>query len=91
MGASIAWYWAFVWLYYAAIAFTKLSILLQYLRIFPHQHFRKACFILIGSVSVWSAWTVLGAIFMCAPVASFWQLDIFSWNQPHCMPRITVW
>ncbi|KAK5111850.1 hypothetical protein LTR85_011748 [Meristemomyces frigidus] len=91
MTRSVAWYWAFVWLYYAASAFTKLSILLQYLRIFPHDQFRKACFVLIGSVSVWSAWTVLSAIFMCGPIASFWNMDIFSWGQAHCLPRMTIW
>lgn len=91
LGASVAWYWAFMWTYYAALVFTKLSILTQYLRIFPQQRFLQCCYVLLGVVSVWGLWAVLSAIFMCVPVASFWNMNIFAWDQPQCLPRITIW
>lgn len=85
------WWWAFVWLYYAALYFTKMSILLQYLRIFPQEKFRKACFVVMGVVSAYSLWAVFSGIFACNPVSSFWDMSIFAWDQPGCLPRLTVW
>ncbi|WPH04643.1 Hypothetical protein R9X50_00753600 [Acrodontium crateriforme] len=83
------WFWAFVWLYYTGLFFTKLSILLQYLRIFPQDGFRRICFIVMALISVWSIWSVFSAIFMCRPVSHFWHS--ISLNDPQCLPRLNTW
>jgi len=41
------YFWAAQWNYYAALGFCKLSILLQYLRIFPQINFRWACYLMV--------------------------------------------
>ena len=35
------WLWSFFWIYYAGLGCTKLSMLSQYLRVFPHANFRE--------------------------------------------------
>lgn len=44
---SQQWMWASIWVYYLALGAVKCSILLQYLRIFPYDGFRMACYIMI--------------------------------------------
>jgi len=91
LSPALAWYWAFMWNYYAALVFTKLSILCQYLRIFPHSWFRKTCWFLITFIALWGLWAFFSAIFMCNPISAFWDLNIFAWDQPQCLDRATVW
>ncbi|EMC97219.1 hypothetical protein BAUCODRAFT_52567, partial [Baudoinia panamericana UAMH 10762] len=83
------WLWTFFWLYYASLSFTKLSLLLQYLRIFPHPRFVRACHTLLVIVAVWSVWAVFSGIFNCAPMSLFWTSSV--WNPPGCIPRLPLW
>ena len=81
-------FWASVWLYYAAGSFTKFSILVQYLRIVSvGNKFRKACYIMLGLVTIWSAWTILSAIFACTPIEHFWDANV----PGKCLNRFAVW
>ncbi|EME42974.1 hypothetical protein DOTSEDRAFT_72404 [Dothistroma septosporum NZE10] len=84
---SLIWFWASVWIYYLALCFAKLSILLQYLRIFPHRAFRKACFTLMVVVVAWTLWAFFSALFACWPIHSFWHKDIPGF----CLNRLAVW
>ena len=81
------WFWASVWIYYTALCFTKVSILLQYLRVFPSTGFRKACFTLMGIVIAYSLATFLTSVFACVPVASFWDPTI----KGSCVNLKAVW
>lgn len=83
------YFWAAQWNYYAALAFCKLSILLQYLRIFPQINFRRACYAMIAITIIWGLWSTLTALFMCVPVPIFWQVVQFT--NPQCLPRLIVW
>lgn len=74
-------------IYNICLFFTKFSILLQYLRIFPHKTFRLLCYSLMGFVIVWSTWTTLSAVFFCTPVAKFWKPDMDGW----CFSRWGIW
>ena len=85
---ALVWFWASVWIYYLSLCFTKASILLQYLRIFPQKGLRMACYALMGVVFIYTCWTVFSAIFACIPVASFWDPNIKS---THCMNKLAVW
>ena len=79
-----------VWVYNLAMSCTKFSILLQYLRIFPHHLFRISCFIMIGIVAIYTCWTVFSAIFACWPISYFWT-QIVNPKGGHCLDRFAVW
>jgi len=88
--AMSIFFWGALWSYYTALGFTKLSILLQYLRIFPQENFRKACYIMIGVTVIWTLWAVLSSMIMCVPVHAFWTTSDF-FHDPRCLPRMETW
>lgn len=83
-------FWGALWSYYAALGFTKLSILLQYLRIFPQTAFRKICYVMIGVTTLWTLWAVFSSMIMCVPVSVFWTTQDF-FHDPKCLPRLETW
>lgn len=52
---------------------TKISILLFYLRIFPHQTFRRVCYALVGFVTAWTITFTFVQIFQCNPIHKAWD------------------
>ncbi|USW52099.1 hypothetical protein Slin15195_G054180 [Septoria linicola] len=62
--------------YNISLTFTKLSILLQYKRLFPQKGFKMAVHIVMGAVVVYALWRFFSAIFTCSPVAAFWDHSI---------------
>lgn len=84
---SLVWFWASVWIYYLALCFAKLSILIQYLRLFPGRKFRVKCFFLIGIVIGWTFWAFFSALFACRPIRYFWDSSV----QGTCLNRLAVW
>lgn len=84
---SLIWFWASVWIYYLALCFAKLSILLQYLRIFPGRQFRIACSILMGIIVGWTLWAFFSAVFACWPIRYFWDTS----TKGACLNRLAVW
>lgn len=70
------------------VAFDKLSILLLYLRLFPHDTFRMLCF--LGLIFITSSCIafVVGAVFQCTPVAYFWDRTI---EGGHCIANAPWW
>ncbi|KAF2829910.1 hypothetical protein CC86DRAFT_367820 [Ophiobolus disseminans] len=80
--------WSGLWIYSLALMFTKISILIQYLRIFPVRRFQKACFVVLGVVAACGAWALFGNIFLCSPIASFWDTSVKDGN---CMDRGVIW
>lgn len=63
-------------MYNASLAFTKFSILFQYLRIFPARSFRIACYIVMAVVATYSSWAIVSGYVNCVPVAKFWNHDL---------------
>lgn len=84
---SLVWFWASVWVYYLALCFAKLSILLQYLRIFPDRKFRRGCFVLIGIIVGWTFWAFFSALFACWPIQYFWDEYVGG----RCLNRFAIW
>ncbi|EMF11630.1 uncharacterized protein SEPMUDRAFT_149566 [Sphaerulina musiva SO2202] len=84
---SLVWFWASVWLYYLGLMFTKLSILFQYLRIFPDRRFRFWCISLMALVCGWTCWAFFSALFACWPIQHFWNPSI----PGACLNRLAVW
>lgn len=60
-------------MYKVVITLNKSALLLLYLRIFPHEWFRKMCFAGLAFI-VLSGIAFIGVtIFQCAPVAFYWD------------------
>ena len=68
--------YALGWIYLAAVALPKLSILCLYLRIFVQSSYRMVTYILIGIVIAnWIAF-ILASIFQCSPFEYQWNKKI---------------
>jgi hypothetical protein len=63
-------------IYLVQTAVVKVSLLLQYLRIFKAGLMRKWCFILMGIVSTWGLAFSFTGWFPCFPVRGAWQRNI---------------
>ncbi|KAL3470903.1 PTH11-like integral membrane protein [Aspergillus californicus] len=68
--------WVAIPMYNASLGFTKISILFQYLRIFPSYRFRIICYIVMGVVILYSSWAIVSGFVNCVPVAKFWDREI---------------
>ncbi|KAI9928347.1 hypothetical protein MW887_002385 [Aspergillus wentii] len=79
--------WAAIPMYNASLAFSKFSILFQYLRIFPGRKFRFACYFMMAVVATYSTWAIVSGYVNCVPVAKFWDKDISG----HCLSFEAVW
>lgn len=62
--------------YGISLVFTKISILLQYIRIFKVRELLIACYTLIAIITVWGVEVFIAAIFACWPIPAFWDLTI---------------
>ncbi|KAH6668361.1 hypothetical protein B0J14DRAFT_452413, partial [Halenospora varia] len=62
--------------YVITLAATKISVLLLYLRIFPHRSFRTATSATIGMIALSTTIIFFMTVFSCHPVAFFWNRDI---------------
>ncbi|KAL2810780.1 hypothetical protein BJX63DRAFT_305004 [Aspergillus granulosus] len=68
--------WAAIPMYNASLALTKISILLQYLRIFPSYRFCIICYIVLGVVVLYSTWAIVSGFVNCVPIAKFWDREL---------------
>ncbi|KAJ6160920.1 hypothetical protein N7470_004316 [Penicillium chermesinum] len=67
-------FWASIPTYQASLISTKMSILLQYHRVFSTTpRMRMACVILIGFLAIYGTWTFISAWLTCVPIAKFWD------------------
>lgn len=62
--------------YCAATGFTKVSVLIFYLRIFPSRNFHIAVWTLVFIAVGYSLASVLANVFACSPVAKSWDAKI---------------
>ena len=58
------------------LALTKISILVLYLRIFPHDTLRYGAIAIISLIALSTTIIFFMTIFSCHPVAFFWNKDI---------------
>ena len=52
------------------------------------RNFRIAAYVVLGVVSVYGAWTIFGDVFLCSPIAFFWNPTI---PGGHCMNEFVIW
>lgn len=66
---------------------TKLSILMQYLRIFSSRTTRSLCYTLLFCLLPFACWAVFGGTLLCTPVRKLWEPQI----PGHCMSAEKYW
>ncbi|KAH8590101.1 hypothetical protein B0O99DRAFT_635611 [Bisporella sp. PMI_857] len=62
--------------YVVTLSATKISVLVLYLRIFPHRSFQFAAYATIAMIAVSTIIIFFMTVFACKPVAFFWNRDI---------------
>ncbi|KAJ5316838.1 hypothetical protein N7508_001346 [Penicillium antarcticum] len=80
-------FWASVPVYQTSLISTKMSILLQYKRVFSTPRMRLACWILIGFLGVYGTWTIVSAWANCVPLAKFWDSSVPGF----CFDKKALW
>lgn len=74
-------------LYNISLTLAKLSVLLQYVRIFTTRNIKRICYIQMVIIIIYGLWAVLSSIFICIPIASFWDFTI----KGKCLPKGPMW
>jgi len=85
---SLKPFWVSVWIYYLALTFTKISILIQYWRLLVYRKTRIAIWIAGGIVIAYGIATMFDSIFICHPVQFFWDQTIEAGT---CLNKEAVW
>jgi hypothetical protein len=75
--------------YNLSLWFTKVSILLLYLRVLKtYDYTRKAIYITLGIVIIYNTWALAMYFTMCIPLAKMWDASI---TDGYCHPRDVWW
>ena len=69
LNEGMKWFRTVLAVYFLALCFIKLSILLQYLRVFPGKRFRGICYSLMGFIAVYTVATLVPEMVLCKPSA----------------------
>ena len=81
-------FWASVPIYQTSLISTKMSILLQYRRVFSTTpRMRLACNLLIGFLALYGTWTIISAWANCIPVKKFWDPTVAGF----CFNKEALW
>ncbi|KAJ6188491.1 hypothetical protein N7519_003399 [Penicillium mononematosum] len=80
-------FWASVPIYQTSLISTKMSILLQYKRVFSTPRMRQACWLLIGFLAAYGTWTIISAWANCVPLAKFWDPTVPGF----CLDKKALW
>ncbi|KAJ4990692.1 hypothetical protein SVAN01_03923 [Stagonosporopsis vannaccii] len=75
--------------YNVSLTVTKISILLQYHRIFTLSEMRVPVYVAMVIVSVWGTITIFTAIFSCVPVQAYWRVT--EQANATCVHRLALW
>ncbi|KAJ5513391.1 hypothetical protein N7463_002943 [Penicillium fimorum] len=85
--AQMIYFWASVPIYQTSLISTKMSILLQYKRVFSTPRMRLACWLMIGVLGVYGTWTIISAWANCVPLAKFWDPTVPGF----CFDKKALW
>ncbi|CAO2648301.1 Nn.00g075680.m01.CDS01 [Neocucurbitaria sp. VM-36] len=75
--------------YNISLTFTKVSILLQYGRIFTLREMRIPLHVVMGICVAWGITTLFTSIFTCVPVRAYWK--ILEQSSAKCIDNKTIW
>jgi hypothetical protein len=74
-------------MYNLSLVLTKISIIFQYMRIFITPGVLLICRVMMGLLILYGFWTIAGSVFICVPIATYWNPDI----RGHCMNKIAFY
>ncbi|ORY61508.1 uncharacterized protein BCR38DRAFT_487261 [Pseudomassariella vexata] len=80
-------FWIVIVFYNTSIMFVKLTFLAQYYRVLAIQKMRRVCFVAMVVIGSWSFSQLMIAIFICVPVAGFWDQSLGA----KCIPTLPEW
>ncbi|KAL7789388.1 putative PTH11-type G-protein coupled receptor protein [Trichoderma ceciliae] len=84
---ALKWFYVAQIFYKLTIYFTKMSIVLLYLRIFVQKWFRISCYILLGIVTAYTIASTALSIFQCNPIRGAWDKS----GNPTCLSLTQNW
>jgi hypothetical protein len=70
------------------LGFTKISIILLYLRIFITGTFQRVAYGFLVMITIWTIGTIMATIFQCVPVRASWDLSV---KHPWCINKDAFW
>ncbi|KAH8660685.1 hypothetical protein BGZ60DRAFT_517451 [Tricladium varicosporioides] len=79
--------WVAIFFYTMSLTLTKLSIVLQYLRVFVEPRIRQACWATIWLILLYGFQATFVSAFNCYPVSGFWDFSIKS----KCISKEFLW
>ncbi|KGO69246.1 hypothetical protein PITC_095680 [Penicillium italicum] len=85
--AQMIYFWASIPVYQTSLFSTKLSILLQYKRVFSTPRMHLASWIMICFLGLYGTWTIISAWANCVPLAKFWDPTIPGF----CLNKKALW
>ncbi|KAL2070658.1 hypothetical protein VTL71DRAFT_13684 [Oculimacula yallundae] len=65
--------WFAIIMYNLSLASIKISMVLQYLRVFPGKSIRFWCWMTIGLISAYGIQATITTVLSCVPVGTFWK------------------
>lgn len=81
-------FWSIIF-YNLSLCFTKISILLQYARIFTVSGVRMAIFIVMGICIAYGIACFFTSVFSCVPVHAYWH--VLEQAKAKCIPTMILW
>ncbi|EKD15174.1 hypothetical protein MBM_06390 [Drepanopeziza brunnea f. sp. 'multigermtubi' MB_m1] len=81
--------WVAIIFYSLGLCTVKLSIVLQYLRVFPALKMKRICWATIGLISIYGILAVLTSIWTCVPIYAFWTLPSVPGSR--CISKTALW
>ncbi|KAF4313488.1 integral membrane protein [Botryosphaeria dothidea] len=81
------WFWTCTWIYLLGVAFAKLAILVQYLRVFVGKCTRVASWATIVFIVTCCLVCLFGGIFACTPIEKFWNPSL----PGTCINFLIIW
>jgi hypothetical protein len=74
-------------MYNTGLMFVKLTFLTQYSRVLATKRMHTICIVAMAIVGAWSLSQVLVGVFICHPIAGFWDQTI----KAKCIPNLPQW
>ncbi|KKY25965.1 putative integral membrane protein [Diplodia seriata] len=81
------WFWVSTWIYLTGVALAKISILIQYIRVFVGTKTIIASWATVAFIVTCCLVCFFGGIFACSPVEKFWNPTI----PGTCINYLAIW
>ncbi|KAL1963026.1 hypothetical protein VTN77DRAFT_8774 [Rasamsonia byssochlamydoides] len=88
MDTAFMWFFIAQVFYKMTLGFTKLSIVLLYLRIFVIRTFQRVGYVFLVMITIWTIGTIMATIFQCVPVRASWDVSI---KNARCINKDAFW